>query len=224
MRALLILLLVAAALASAGCSTRNVRALTAKEIQVMQATHERLKDNRQALTGSLDDLHDNLATALTDEHALSLRPSKRQLLISMKSAWQDDTKEMRAQRAIAIGQLMALSEAESAALEARIAERRAQLEEVKKAYEQLVSSMGTLVEGEKQILAHLEQPAHARVRGVVDTALEEAKALRESLAESDNPRLQRLADQVESAEGKIAKAADGVEKVYGYISKLKKAK
>ncbi len=50
--------------------------------------------------------------------------------------------------------------------------------------------MGALIESQKLLLTHLNQPANARLTAFVGSVLAEAKAFRETLDTSKNPRLE----------------------------------
>lgn len=191
-------------------------------MNVMMETQARLKANRAAVHGSLDDLQTNLTGALTDQHSLQLSISKARLLESMKSPWATPSKSMETtQREVALYHLYALSEAENAALDARLEARSASLAEVKNAYDELVASMGGLIQSQQLILSHLNQPANAQMVAFLNNVLAESKAFRETLAASDNPRLRATAQEVEAAEGKVQKMLENIDRFLEASNKVK---
>ena len=176
-------------------------------MNLMEKTHQRLKNNQANVIDSLDDLQDNLATALTDQHSLKLSISKAKLLESMKSPWVQPQQHMVAtQKEVAFYNLYALAEAEQESLYAVLRLRKQELNEVKTAYGHLVNSMGALIESQKLLLTHLNQPANAQINAFIGNALAEAKAFSKSLDESENPRLKSLAAKVAKAETQVDKA------------------
>lgn len=197
-----------------GCVTGgNVRKLSEKEKRIMDATHLRLKENKTKVFGSLNDMQDNTAMALADQHSLKLSISKAKLLESMKSPWaQPHTDMVATQKEVALYHLYALAEAEQAALDARLASRDQSIKELKKTYTKLVTSMGALIESQKLLLTHLNQPANARLTAFVGSVLAEAKTFRETLDASDNLRLKELATDVKESEDKVQKALEQINK------------
>lgn len=199
----------------AACThTGNVRDLTQAELEVMRETQTRLAANREQVHGSLDDLKSNLAEALADQHSLQLSIAKARLLESMKSPWANPSPSLETtQREVALYHLYALSEAEAAALDARLTARTAALAEVKKAYDELIASMSGLIQSQQLLLSHLNQPANAQMVAFLNNVLAESKTFRQTLAASDNPRLQALAQEVEAAEGKVEKALENIDRL-----------
>ncbi len=198
-----------------GCSIsgRNVRKLSDKEKEIMEKTHTRLKENKARVFGSLNDLQDNTAMAMADHHSLQLSISKAKLLESMKSPWtHPHTDIVATQKEVALYHLFSLAEAEQAALDTRLASRHQSIKELKKAYSNLVTLMGALVESQKLLLTHLNQPANARVTEFIANVLTEAKAFREVLDASDSPHLKELAADVKEYEDKVQKALGQIEK------------
>ncbi len=179
----------------------------------MDATHLRLKENKTQIFGSLTDMQDNTASALADQHSLDLSISKAKLLESMKSPWVQPHSDMVAtQKEVAFYHMYALAEAEQAAFDARLAKRNQSIKELKKVYTELVTSMGALIESQKLLLTHLNQPANARLTAFVGSVLAEAKAFRETLDSSKNPRLEELAVDIKENEVKVQKALDQITK------------
>lgn len=197
-----------------GCVTgRNVRKLSDKEIEIMGKTHSRLKENKQLVFGSLDDMRDSAAMALADQQSLKLSLSKAKLLESMKSPWAQPHGDMvTTQREVVLYHLYALAEAEQSALDAQLLSRDESIKEIKKAYTQLVTSMGALIESQKLLLTHLNQPANSRLTAFIGTVLAEAKAFRETFDASENPRLKELAADVKASEEKVQTALEQINK------------
>ena len=197
------------------CATGGaVRNLSNEEMNILAETHDRLKTNRDDVHGAIDDLSDNLSGALGDQHSLQLSIAKAQLLESMKAPWvQTKNSNTATQREVVLYHLFALAEAEQAALDARLRERQLAFVELKKAYDLLVSDMGALVESQKILLAHLNQPTNARISAIIGTTLDEVKAFSETLGASDNPRLRALAANVEKYEVKVEREKDKVDEI-----------
>ncbi len=202
-------------LVASGCAnfdTDSVRALSEAEIEVLEDTHERLKENQAAVRGSLDDLADSVAFALRHQHRLSSNVAKAKLLESMRSPWTSRTLSAT-QKEVALYHLFELAEAEQAAMTAKMRERRAEIGNLKKAYGELVTSMAALVNAQGQLLTHLEQPTSTRVGLVMEQLLVESRAFREALENEDDPRLQRLAESVADKEKLVADARDKLVKL-----------
>ena len=187
----------------AGFDADSVRALSEAEIEVLEKTHERLKENQAAVRGSLDDLADNVAFALRHQHRLSSNVAKAKLLESMRSPWTSRSLSAT-QKEVALYHLFELAEAEQAALAAKMQARHAEIGNVKKAYGELVTAMAALINAQGQLLTHLEQPSSTRVGLVMEQLLVESRAFREALEGEDDPRLQRLAESVADKEKLVA--------------------
>ena len=202
-----------------GCVTGgNVRKLSDKEKEIMDKTHSKLQENKQLVFGSLDDMRNSAAIALSDQYSLRLSLSKAQLLESMKSPWAQPLGDMvTTQREVILYNLYALAEAEQSALDAQLLSRDGSIQEIKKAYTQLVTSMGALIESQKLLLTHLNQPANARLTAFFGTVLTEAKAFRETIDASDNPRLKDLAADVKASEEKVQTALEQINKTLEFM-------
>jgi len=208
-----------------GCATcGNVRKLSEKEKEIMGETHTRLKANKNQVFGSIDDMYDNTAMALADQNSLALNISKAKLLESMKSPWvQHHNSIVATQKEVALYHLYALAEAEQANLDAKLASRHESIKQLKNVYSELVTSMGALIESQKLLLSHLNQPANARITAFIGSVLAEAKSFRETLDTSDNPRFKALAADVEKTEDKVQNVLDQINKAMEFtVSKRSK--
>lgn len=218
MRMLLVSLILCLFIMS-GCAW-NTRQLTNAEQDVLTKLHNRAVKNRKAVQDSLNDIMRISTEALADQHSLSLSISKAKLLESMKSPWVYPHPQLAAtQKEVAFYHLYALSEAEGELFDAQLCQRRESIKEVKRAYDKLITRMRQIIESQKIILAHLNQPARARISGFISNVLAETKAFREELAASENPRLRSLAQDVAKAEERLAKVRDLIEKGLAEILK-----
>ena len=202
-----------------GCGWRT-RQLTKAEQDILIKLRNHQVKNRDAVHGSLGDLMEISTEAFADQHSLSLSISKAKLLESMKSPWVNPHPHLAAtQKEVAFYHLYALSEAERELFGARLRQRQESIKEVKEAYDRLLTVMNRIIESEKVILAHLNQPASTRISVFVGSVLAETKAFRETLAASENPRLQSLAQDVAKAEERVAKVKDLIDKALDKILK-----
>ncbi len=195
-----------------GCAT-STRQLSNEEFNALKKLKTRLQDNRDTVHGSFDDLSRISNEVSTDLNSLELSISKAKLLESMKSPWTNPHPDMAAtQKEVAFYHLYSLSEAQNELYEARLKERRQHIKEVKKAYDNMVTVTDKIIEAEKIILAHLNQPASARISAFIANVMVETKAFRKTLSESDNPKLKELAKDVAKAEGKMEKVKERIDK------------
>ncbi|WP_405243954.1 hypothetical protein [Lentisalinibacter salinarum] len=194
-----------------GCASldsASVRSLTEAEIEVLGETRARLAANRSSVNGSLDDLADNIAYALRQQHRLESNIAKAQLLEAMKSPWTTTLESSR--KEVALYHLFALEEAEQKALAARIESRNARIAQLKSAYAQLVGSMSALIAAQEQLLVHLDQPASTQISLVLQQVVEESQAFREALEGTDDPRLQRVMLNLVEREQDLSDASDRI--------------
>lgn len=191
---------VVAMIALGGCASFDsaaVRSLTEAEVDVLGKTRSRLAANQSSINGSLDDLADNAAFALRQQHRLEVNIAKAQLLEAMKSPWTSTNLEST-QKEVALYHLFALEEAEQKALAAQVDARNARIGQLKSSYAQLVGSMSALVAAQEQLLVHLDQPTSTQISLVLQQVVAESQAFRGALEGADDPRLQRvMADLVE---------------------------
>jgi hypothetical protein len=192
-----------------GCASGGIRELTRIELDITDRMLARLEENGQALEGALDGLGDLSGEAIADQHSLSASVAKAGLLESMRSPWLPrDSTVNSARGEVVLYRLYGLAEAEEGLLEARLAERRATLQEVRDAYKALTILMAKVIEGERMLLAHMNAKTSARLNLMLDALLEETEALRGTLAQSDNPRLRLLAEEVRAAEERVEEARE----------------
>jgi hypothetical protein len=202
-----------------GCSWK-ARQLTEAENEVLVKLRDHQKKNREAVHGSLDDLMRISTEAFADQYSLDLSISKAKLLESMKSPWLKPRSSLvRTQMDVTLYHLYALSEAERELFDARLNLRQESIRETKKAYDRLLTLTNQIIESEKVILAHLNQPVNARISGFIDNVLVETKAFRETVAASDNPRLRSLAEDVEKAEERVERIKDLIDQALERILK-----
>jgi hypothetical protein len=195
--------------AATACASGGVRQLTQQELTIMQRIEGRLDSNRVALHGALDDLGEIAATAIQDQHSLSLSIANAKLLESMSSPWTNPDSGLAAtQREVALYHLYELEEAQRHLLEARLAERRASVAEVAGAYDALAALTRQAIQSQKILLAQLNQPADAQLQAFLTSLLAETRAFHETLALADDPALRALAHDVARAEEKLAKATE----------------
>ncbi len=206
-------------LSLSGCHGGDaVRALGAKEKAAFAALDDRLAENELKLkkaVGTLGDLGADY-TELEFEYELALAKAKR--LESMQAPWANPTADLAAtQRAVILYHLYETERAEHAVLQARINERRAAAADLLTSYRTLRSLTADAADNVAVVLEHLNQPPSARIRAFTDTFLNEVTAFREQLADSENPRLRKLAEDVERAEDRAreakTRAEDAIERV-----------
>ncbi|MCB9729788.1 MAG: hypothetical protein H6744_15115 [Deltaproteobacteria bacterium] len=195
-----------------GCSG-HVRELTRAETEALSSVAERLAANRAAVAASLEGLAKLSAEALSERDMLSSNVAKAQLLESMRSPWTGGQGEDAAtRREVALYHLYALADAERELRTARIRERAASVAAVQEAYDRLAALVADAADAEASILRYLERPRGARVSEAIDGLLSEARAFRQQLVQSDDPELQRLAEQVARGEDAVAKAKALIER------------
>jgi hypothetical protein len=191
--------------ACAGVNGGAAADLTTAQLEVVAATRARLAANRADVHASLDDLADSVAFALRRQHGLGANIARARLLEAMRSPWTNAV-STPTQQEVALYQLFALSQAEQAALAARIAAREAQIGELRSAYGSLLASLSALVAAQEQLLASLDRPASAQISLVTQQVLTESRAFRDALDTGDDPRLARLAATVADRERAVAAA------------------
>ena len=209
MKTILRIAVVLAAIALSGCASfdsASVRSLTEAEIEVLGQTRARLAANQSNINGSLDDLADNIKYALRQQHRLESNIAKAQLLEAMKSPWTTTNLEST-QKEVALYHLFALEEAEQKAFAARIEARNARIGQLKSSYGQLVGSMSALIAAQEQLLVHLDQPTSTQISLVLQQVTAESQAFREALEGTDDPRLQRIMDDLEEREENLGEAS-----------------
>lgn len=203
---------VLAALALSGCASfdnASVRSLTEAEIDVLGQTRARLAANQSSINGSLDDLADNIEYALRQQHRLESNIVKAQLLEAMKSPW-TTTSLKSTQKEVALYHLFALEEAEQKAFAARVEARNARIGQLKSSYGQLVGSMSALIAAQEQLLVHLDQPTSTQISLVLQQVMAESQAFREALGGTDDPRLQRIMDDLAEREQNLGEASERI--------------
>ena len=203
---------VLASIVLSGCASfdnASVRSLTEAEIEVLGQTRARLAANQSSVDGSLDDLADNIEYALRQQHRLDANIAKAQLLEAMKSPW-TTTNLVATQKEVALYHLFALEEAEQKAFAARVEARNARIEQLKSSYEQLVGSMSALIAAQEQLLVHLDQPASTQISLVLHQVIAESQAFREALDGADDPRLQRIMDDLAEREQNLGEASERI--------------
>jgi hypothetical protein len=206
-------------LALPGCFSATVK-LERQTIDTFHKVEQRLKDNQPAIDKTLSDLAELQKEAIVDQHALSHSLAKAKLLESLKSPWfQPQSDLLATQKEVAFYYLYELSENQRDLLNAKLSERQAGIEEVKKAYARLTSLAHEILGLEQTMLASLDQSTSTQLIGITQTVLGETKAFREQLAASDNPRLKALAHDVQKAEDKIAQAKDVIQKTLAQNAK-----
>lgn len=213
------LLVVLGLLALPGCFSTTIK-LEKQTIDTFQTVEQRLKDNQPAIDKSLGDLAELQKEAIVDQHAPSHSLAKAKLLESLKSPWiQPQSDLITTQKEVVFYYLYELSENQRDLLNAKLSERQAGIEEVKKAYARLTSLTREILGLEQTILTSLGQSTSAQLIGFTQTILGETKTFREQLAASDNPRLKALANDVRKAEDKIAQAKDAIQKTLAQNAK-----
>ena len=197
------------AIALSGCASfdnASVRSLTEAEVDVLGKTRARLAANQSSVNGSLDDLSDNIEYALRQQHRLESNIAKAQLLEAMKSPWTTTNLEST-QKEVALYHLFALEEAEQKAFAARVEARNARIGQLRSSYGQLVGSMSALIAAQEQLLVHLDQPTSTQISLVLHQMMAESQAFREALEGTDDPRLQRIMDDLEEREQDLGEAS-----------------
>ena len=206
------LLIVVGLLVLPGCLSATVK-LERQTIETFQKVEKRLKENQPVIDKALGDLAELQKEAIIDQHALSHSLAKAKLLESLKSPWVQPPSDLTAtQKEVVFYYLYELSENQRDLLSAKLSERQAGIEEVKKAYAKLTSLTQEILSLEQTILASLDQSTSTQLIGFTQTVLGETKAFREQLAASDNPRLKTLANDVQKVEDKIAQGKDVIQK------------
>ncbi|MFQ6004858.1 MAG: hypothetical protein ACE5OQ_05075 [Woeseia sp.] len=218
---LLVICLAVAAVAA--CSSRDVRQLSSQEIEVIGRMRDALAGNRAEVYRSLDDLRDNGNVALEERHSLAVNLSKAKLLESMKSPWVNPHPDLAAtQKEVALYQLYALAEAEHQLLAAMVSQRAAAVRQVRRAYARLITDAGRLIELQKTILAHLNQPTHARILAASAHVATELRAFESALAAADDPRLREIARNVDGALTRYQRIRQQLEDALEVAAELRK--
>ena len=195
-----------------GCASFNnasVRSLTEAEIEVLGQTRARLAVNQSSINGSLDDLADNIKYALRQQQRLESNIAKAQLLEAMKSPWTTTNLEST-QKEVALYHLFALEEAEQKAFAVRVEARKARIGQLKSSYGQLVRSMSALIAAQEQLLVHLDQPTSTQISLALQQVMTESQAFRAALEGTDDPRLQRLMDDLVEREQNLGEASERI--------------
>ena len=200
------------AIALSGCASfdsASVRSLTEAEIEVLGQTRARLAAHQASINGSLDDLADNIEYALRQQHRLESNIAKAKLLEAMKSPWTTTNLEST-QREVALYYLFALEEAEQKAFAARVEARNARIGQLRSSYGQLVGSMSALIAAQEQLLVHLDQPTSTQISLVLHQVMAESQAFREALDGTNDPRLQRIMDDLVEREQILGEASERI--------------
>ena len=133
--------------------------------------------------------------------------SKAKRLESMQSFLSSVPDEFRqTQRSVVLYHLYEVEQAEQKVLRARMAERQASVKEITKAYSRLSALLGDALENLELLIRNVNQPKSARILAITDTFLDEVKSFRTSLVESENPRLNNLANRVLAFEERAIQA------------------
>ncbi len=208
-----VLLIVFAVFATGCVSSGSVRELGQKEKDLIQAVQKRISDNKPKIDGAAKTLGELGATYAEMEFGLELALAKAKRLESMQSFLASPPAEFReTQRAVVLYHLYEVEQAEQKVLEARIAERRASVQEIGAAYQQLGTLLNDAAKNLEIVLKHLNQPRKARILAFTETFLGEVKAFRETIETSDNARLQKLAADVAHFETLAGKAKEDATK------------
>ena len=211
-----ILLIVFAVFAvfSASCaSSGSVRDLGVKEKEVIQGVQKRISANKPMVDSASKSLGELGAAYAEKEFELELALAKAKRLESMQSFLASPPEEFReTQRAVVLYHLYEVEQTEQKVLEARMAERRASVEEIGAAYRQLEVLLKDAAKNLEIVLEYLNQPKSARILAFTENFLSEVTAFRETLEKSDNPRLQRLAADVAQFEILAFKAKEDATK------------
>ena len=191
-----------------GCvSNGPIRDLGKKEKDVIQKLNKRLADNKPIIESATKVMGDLGAQYEEYNFALELSLAKSKRLDSMQSFLSSPPDEFReTQRAVILYHLYEVELAEQKVLQARMAERRASVQEIATAYAQLGKILSDATKNLEVLLKHVNRPKNARIVAFTDTFLGEVKTFRTTLAESDNPRLKELASEVEAFEIRAEKA------------------
>lgn len=206
------LVVISTGIALGGCASTGTQALARTEIEVLESLQQRLKTNRDTLDAALTGLKALAADAIKESGTLETSIAKAQLLESMKSPWITPSPELATtQKEVALYQLFALSEAQQELLRVRIQARHADIDQVRQAYNRLMSLTAQILENEKVVLAELSKPPSAQLTSFLSTLIAETSAFRQQLAESTNARVQALATDVAQAEERLTKAQSLIE-------------
>ena len=204
------ILLFVFAIFAAGCaSSGSVRDLGAKEKEVIQGVQKRISANKPMVDSASRSLGELGAAYAEKEFELELALAKAKRLESMQSFLASPPEEFReTQRAVVLYHLYEVEQTEQKVLEARMAERRASVQEIGAAYRQLEVLLKDAAKNLEVVLENLNQPKSARILAFTENFLSEVTAFRETLEKSDNPRLQRLAADVVQFEILAGKAKE----------------
>ena len=192
-----------------GFDDKAIHDLGEAELEVLETVRSRIATNRSSIEGSLDDLADNVEFALRERQRLSSNIAKAQLLEAMKSPW-TKTHFESTQKQVALYHLFALEEAEQQALAARVAARYARIDQLRAAYAQLLVSLSALITLQEQLLASFEHDASEQINLAVRQVISESQSFREAIDRSDDPRLQRLVDDLAVKEQLLAEASGNI--------------
>ncbi len=217
------LLVVAVAVLATGCvSGGSVRDLGAKEKEVIQAVHERIRQNKPHVQNAAKQLGELGGDFAEKEFELELALAKAKRLDSMNSFLASPPDEFReTQRAVVLYHLYEVEQAEQKVLQARLKERRASAQEISAAYGQLESLLVSAAKNLEIVLKYLNQPKSAQILAFTETFLGEVKAFHQKLAQSDSPRLKKLAAEVAQFEAQATQAKQGASEALQAFSALK---
>lgn len=205
----------------AGCaSMKSVRELGEEEKKYLNSLKARFAENNKVFAKiaiELPMLADDFAQ---DSNELHLSVAKAQLLESMKSPWTHPALGYsQTQKAVALYNLYALIEANEAVAAAKREERRASMRNVVIAYRQVMSLLNKVIAAQELILKYLNQSDAAQLQAFAGQVLTEARAVREGLESSENPKLVKLAEKVGKVEKRLADIQDRVEAALNQIGK-----
>lgn len=203
----LVVVLVVAALAGGCASGGAIRELGSKEKEVIDAVRQRISENEPKVEAASKTLGELGASYVDKEFGLELALAKAKRLDSMRAPWAAPPDEFReTQRAVVLYHLYDVEMAEQRVLDARMAERRAAVQEINRAYGDLEKLLVEASKSLELVLGYLNQPKSARILAFTESFLGEVTAFRERLAESDSPRLQKLAADVARYEMMVGQA------------------
>ena len=215
-----ILIIICLILITSGCAT--IRELGEAERGMLQDLNSRLTANEKLIQTASTTLGEIGGDYAEWEYDLDIRLAKAKRLEAMTSLWvktDDELKETR--RAVLFYHLYEVELAEQKVIEARVKERQEAAKEIITAYRRLNALTKDAQKNLEIVLKYVNQPRSAQILEVTTNFLNEVKAFREELQSSDNPRLRKLAENVQKFEDKSFKAKEQAVKVFETYEKIK---
>jgi hypothetical protein len=204
---------IALALLGVGCGSRAVRDLSKAEQDYLVAVTHRVDEHRSAVERMLVDLGaiERQFAAVERQNTMTA-VAEAKLLESMQAPWAAPSPSLETtQRAVILFHLYDLLAQQRALFEAEQDQRDEERQQVLAAYDKLAELLNETLADEKIVLEYLNQPASSQIASVVEQTLLEAHAASDSLAKSDDPRLQRLAAETDKISDRVERTKKAIQ-------------